>query len=440
MSELAIQSGSWHLQEGYQNCKEFAIEGTRRGPLSMKELAIFEQSKERSRTWTQIPQRAQNLTDLFDKDIEGPVIHLIPNVKFDLVKQPLQPYEIERAKNGYQAPVRWSVPREKRQLLAFEIRPVVDDGKHWVLYTDGFSERVLIDKELLTRTGQTISPLINKQERKLANERKTIPYQVIALTDERLPQTLNITIHDHILDETQQITWLLHTEKHELHNPRETIMKARLTSWAPYLQQGVGNVLQHWSGHAPVGVENAGRGRTTSAFSVLGGRAAVEETLQMQVLNTNQDTTEELPTGNASIDINSVPGVQVRSHPFKKMLAGQRGGQLELANYTPLDRFFVYLGKPATLERMLDAGAPFIASAGSALTGNSLNYGLEKRYLNRLGIQREQLDAILKTGLVREMALFCPYLFFIDGTDLTVIAKVKHPILLNIWYRSCSME
>ena len=431
LEKEAIQSGGWHLQEGYHPCKEFALEGVRRGPSSMKELAVFEESKERSRAWTQIHQRARNLTDLFDKNIEGPVIHLIPDVKFELVKQPLRPDEIERAKNGYRAPVRWSVPKEKRRLLAFEIRPVVDDGKHWVLYTDGFSERVLIDNELLKKTGQTISPLINKQERKVANERKTIPYQVIALTDDRLAQTLNIKIHNHILNETQKITWSLHTEKHELHNPRETIMKARLTSWGPYLQQGAGHVLRHWSGHANVGVANARRGRTTSAFSVLGGRAAVEETLQMQVLNTNQSPTEALSTGNAAIEINSVTGVQVRSHPFKKMLGGQRGGQLELANYTPHDRFFVYLGKPATLERMLDAGAPFIASVGSAFTGNSLNYGLERRYLNRLGMQREQLHTILKSGLVQEMALFCPDLFFIDGTDLTVIAKVEQPRLLN---------
>ena len=431
LEKEAIQSSNWHLQEGYRDCKEFAVEGSRRGPSSMKELASFEESKERRRAWTQIHQRARNLTKLFDKNIQGPVIHLIPDVKFELVQQPLRPYEIERAKNGYRPPVRWSVPKEKRRLLAFEIRPVVDDGEHWVLYTDGFSERVLIDNDLLTKTGQTISPLISKQERKVANERRTIPYKVIALTDDRLASTFNIEIHNHVLNETQQVTWSLDTGKHELHNPRETIMKARLTSWGPYLQQRAGNVLRHWSGHATVGVENNRRGRTTSAFSVLGGRAAVEETLQMQVLNPNQAQEEELSTGNAPIDINTVAGVQVRSHPFKKMLAGQRGGHLELANYTPHDRFFVYLGKPATLERMLDAGAPFIASVGSAFTGNSLNYGLERRYLKRLGMKREQLQTILKSGLIREMALFCPDLFFIDGTDLTVIAKVEQPGLLN---------
>ena len=427
----AIRSGSWHIQKGYYDCKNFALEGSGLGPSSIKKLTEFQKSKEHSRSWTHVDQNAKTLTDYFNKKIEGPVIHLIPDVRFELVKQPPQPFEIERAKNGYQAPVRWIVPKEKRRPLAFEIRPLVDDGKHWILYTDGSSERALIDKKLMKKTGQTIAPLISKQERRKANERKTIPYKVVALTNHQLPQTLAIELYNHVLNETQEITWSLQTKKQELHNPREAIMRARHTIWGPYLRQGTGHVLRHWSGSSDMGLENNQRGRTTTAFSVLGGRSAVEETLQMQALNTAQVPGDDLLSGNASIDINTVKGVQVQSHPFKNMLANNPGGRLELANYAPHDRFFVYLGKPATMERMLDVGVPFIASVGTALTGNSLNYGLEKRYLKRLGMKREQLHAILKSGLIREMALFCPDLFFIDGTDLTVIAKVEQPGLLN---------
>ena len=437
----AIRSGNWHIRGVYNDCKEFALTGTGLGPSSIKELAAFENSEARTQAWLGINATAQKLTSFFGKEIEGPLVHLIPNVKFELVKQPPWPSDVERAENGFQPPVRWRVPKEERRPLAFEIRPLVDDGKHWVLYTDGLAERIQINNDLLKQTGQTISPLISQQERKVANERKTIPYNVIALTDNRQPQTLNIKIHNHVLNETQEISWSLDTDKQELRNPRVAIMRARLTNWGPYLRQEGGNLLRLWSGDANVGLENGENGRTTSAFSVLGGRAAIEETLQMQAINTiTLEEEEDSHTGNDLIDINSVEGVQVQSHPFKQMLAGKRGGHLELANYTPHDRFFVYLGKPATLERMLDAGAPFIASVGSALTGNSLNYGLERRYLKRLGMKRDQLHAILKSGLIREMAFFCPDLFFIDGTDLTAIAKVDQPGLLNGLFKLLSPQ
>lgn len=431
METDAINSGNWHIQDGYHDCKQFALEGTKVGPSSMQELFNYQQSKKHASRWNSLERNSRDLTDLFEKQIEGPFIHLIPRVKFEFTKQPPLPHELAQAKQGYRQPVRWKVPKEQRRPLAFEIRPLVDDNKHWMLYTDGSSERIAIDNDLLKRTGQTIRPLISKQERITANERKTIPYKFVGLTDSLLTETLNIEVYNHVLNETQNLTWRVDTKTKMLGKPRDLLMQARLTDWTPHLSQSSGTALHHWTNNSIRMRESSRRGRTTSAFSILGGRAAVEETLQMQALTVQDQTEQSSNERNLSFKINSIEGIKVESHPFKKMLAGQQGGQLELANYAPQDRFFLYVGKPATVAKMLDAGAPFIASVGAAFTGNSLNYGLEQRYLRQLGITRQQLDAILKTGVIREMAIFCPDLFFIDGTDLTVIAKVKQPALVN---------
>ena len=431
METDAIKSGNWHIQDGYHDCKQFALEGTRVGPASMQELFDFQQSKKHASRWNSLERNSRDLADLFEKQIEGPFIHLIPRVKFEFTKQPPLPHELAQAKQGYRQPVRWKVPKEQRRPLAFEIRPLVDDNKHWMLYTDGSSERIAIDKDLLKRTGQTIRPLISKQERITANERKTIPYKFVGLADSLLSETFNIEVYNYVLNENQTLTWQIDTKTKTLDKPRDVLMQARLIDWTPYLSQSSGTALHHWTNNSTRMRENNRRGRTTSAFSILGGRAAVEETLQLQALRVQDQPEQASKDHNVSVDITSIEGVKVSSHPFKEMLAGKSGGELELANYAPQDRFFLYVGKPATVARMLDAGAPFIASAGAAFTGNSLNYGLEQRYLRQLGLSREQLDAILKAGLIREMAMFCPDLFFIDGTDLTVIAKVEQPELIK---------
>jgi len=183
METDAINSRNWHIQDGYHDCKQFALEGTKVGPSSMQELFDFQQSKKHASRWNSLERNSRDLTDLFEKQIEGPFIHLIPRVKFEFTKQPPLPHELAEAKQGYRQPVRWKVPKEQRRPLAFEIRPLVDDNKHWMLYTDGSSERIAIDKDLLKRTGQTIRPLISKQERITANERKTIPYKFVGLAD-----------------------------------------------------------------------------------------------------------------------------------------------------------------------------------------------------------------------------------------------------------------
>ncbi len=160
-------------------------------------------------------------------------------------------------------------------------------------------------------------------------------------------------------------------------------------------------------------------------FSVLGGRAAIEETLQLQELRVTKSDEA------ATVDVDSLSGVEVKSHPFEEMLGGQSGGSLEMARYVPPDRFFVYVGKPESISALLDTGAPFIASMGTALTGNCLQYNLESRYLARLGMTRDWVDAVLTSGLTSEMAVFAPDLFFIDGTDVTIVARLRQPQLLR---------
>ena len=165
--------------------------------------------------------------------------------------------------------------------------------------------------------------------------------------------------------------------------------------------------------------------RNLSVFSVLGGRAAIEETLQLQELQVTASDES------ATVDVDSLSGVEVTSHPFEEMLGGEAGGRLEMASYVPPDRFFVYVGKPESIPALLDTGAPFIASMGTALTGNCLHYNLESRYLARLGMNRDWVDAVLQSGLTSEMAVFTPDLFFIDGTDVTVVARLRQPQLLR---------
>ena len=417
----AISKGQWSTRAVYSACREFAFEGNRVGPSSLEELGKQPEWADIAKPWTSADSWNDELLRMMGKTIKGPFIYLIPNVKFDFVNEP---YEHSRG-NGFTPPDRWIIPHKTRRILAFELQPFVNDGQHWVLYTDGACVRVEIDRDLIQKTGQKIHPIVSDNERRNANERKKIVYRVIALTNGQDDQAISFEARNHVIGETRQLQWKLSSARKTLDHPRQALMQARAGIWNPYLIAGNGGVLQTWAGAESGRPQRRNRGRRTSVFSVLGGRAAVEETLQMQTLAVSDAEAAQV------IDIDSMQGVSVKSHPFKDMLAGNPGGQLELARYAPQDHFFLYLGKPSAVATMLDSGAPFMAAVGSALTGNALNYGLEKRYLNRLGINRDQLNAILKSGLVREMALFCPDLFFIDGTELTVIARVEKPELLQ---------
>lgn len=162
------------------------------------------------------------------------------------------------------------------------------------------------------------------------------------------------------------------------------------------------------------------RDNSTSVFGLLGGQAALQETLQLNPLARGNAPTP------ATIDIAQVKGVDVASHPYDEMLGGQPGGHLALADFVPADRFFVYAAKPAALRPFLNDGAGFIARAGELATGRAFDYGLVRRYLAKFNMTPEVLDEILKLGIVTEAAFFTSDLFFIDGTEITLVCRIAN--------------
>ncbi len=431
LEERQIQRGRRQVEWGFEACRQYAQERMGLGPKSIEDLAVDGRWRHFSDQWDFPSSRIKELKDFVDDgEIKGPFVHLIPEVRFQFAEPKERPDGVETSvpteRSGNER-VRRVVAKEDRLPLAFELRPFIDDGKHWVLYTDGACERVAIDPELITAQGVEIRPSISQDRVGINAEQPNLEYRIVLVASDPVTEMLSLTAHNQVLETDQVIQWDTRTEGGDVpyDDLRRTVTEARSFAWKPYLLAGSGGVLDVWDGATSENqsVENARP--PLSMFSVLGGRAAIEETLQLQ--NLNVDGSEE----EATIGVDSLTGVEVKSHPFQEMLGGQPGGSLEMARYVPPDRFFVYVGKPETISALLDTGAPFIAGMGTVLTGNCLQYNLETRYLARLGMTRDWVDAVLASGLTSEMAIFTPDLFFIDGTDLTVVAKLRQPGMLR---------
>jgi hypothetical protein len=74
-----------------------------------------------------------DLKDADGKELEGPFVFLVPQARFKFASA-----------EGQQ------IATDRRAVLAIELRPYVDDGKHWVLYTDGTCQREAIRQDLVT--------------------------------------------------------------------------------------------------------------------------------------------------------------------------------------------------------------------------------------------------------------------------------------------------
>ena len=428
-----VKQAQYPLHQFYWPCAEHAKLHNGTGPATLDEIEFKNdhqgaQKKSLLDSWQRGPW-------LGEPKIDPPHYFLIPNVQLTAADgKPLT-----------------TTPTP----LAFELHPYVDDGKHWVTFSDGQVRRMAIDRELAKKYGLTIAPVLPATPATPAAapvKPAVASYHVYGLLRDAAGQRAQLTLEDMATGKTLPCTWTLASSQALAGPEAENVLEQwRQTRRAVWMQaaQGEAPILRAWlmltatpygSVHTPgptarflepeFAARQTGRGprHSTTMFQVLGGRAAMQETLQLDALRTPQNASVAAAT---TVPVATIEGVAVKSHPFQEMLAGKEGGRLALADSAPVDRLFVYWAKPDTLLGYLDDGAGFLSRLGSMSAGNSIRYDLKARYLAKLGMDDAWLRLILKSGLVTELGMVLPDLFLIDGTDVTVMARIPNLALFQ---------
>jgi hypothetical protein len=296
-------------------------------------------------------------------------------------------------------------------VLAVELRPFVDDGKHWVVFNDGRVERRPIDPDLVAKHNLTITFVRAKDAAEAPSGAATIRHAVFALLRSPGAPAATLTLAEQATGARTQVRWSLAGAAPGAPQLLAEWARARAREWAPLAARAP--ILQTWTaraselyGAAPGAPSMPGMMRepvrTTDAFAILGGRAALSETLQLELLRPRTAGAEP-----ATVPLSSLKGVEVKSHPFAEMLAGKEGA------------------KPAALFPLLEHGGDFLFRAGGLFTKSAVDDDVKGRYLRRLGLVEGQARRLLESGEVTELALVTSDLFFIDGTDATVLMRFK---------------
>ena len=328
--------------------------------------------------------------------------------------------------------------QQERSPLVLQLYPLVADGKHWVLFSNGQTERVMIDKDLCAKYGVTVEPQQVPKPEPPKPAPGTWGYTLSALIKPNAGNTpVPLTLTNRVTGAQMTCEWSYGAAAAGEQGVMSQWALARAANWGIYAGDGDSPILNYWLSRcsALYGKDASGydrgrqrnRGENTDAFSVLGGRAAIRETLQLQSLQASAAAKEE-----PSVALETLAGVNVKSHPFDDMIKGVQPGNLALAESVPADRAFVYFPKPATLLPLLNGGSDFIFQGGSLALANSAAYDLKQRYVDRLALSEQWVrDLLIKSGAVTEMAVLFPDLFFIDGTEVTVLARIPSARLLK---------
>ncbi|MEE8153557.1 MAG: hypothetical protein V3T53_01205, partial [Phycisphaerales bacterium] len=167
-------------------------------------------------------------------------------------------------------------------------------------------------------------------------------------------------------------------------------------------------------------------GRDTNGFSLLSGEAAIEETLQRQLLQTRGKT------GRLTHAVRKLTGPKIRSHAFSDVLAGREVQTPPIVSLVPHDRYLVHIDDLGAALQWLDQSA----ATGFELIGLKLGvyvkHRLVDRYLSRLHFSRSLVEQLAFAGGIGELALFGPDLYLQHGSELTVVLKTEDLVAASV--------
>ncbi len=408
--EKKLDQSMHHLRGYYWRLSYYACKHEGVGPATLED--VIDQEHDWMQNFYQSPY-----ADEFD--VNDPSYALLPNVPFTLTGDPPR---VDRNVEG--------------KPLAVELMPYFNDGKHWVLYTNGEVRRVEIDHTLMDAHRLKVTAL---QERPTWDDglADSVVYEVYGLQRPGQKDSVRFQIQNTQTQETVDCLWQP-TDASADAEIIKTWVNLRAGSWLRMVTDYDAPVLKQWTAiqqglygsesiPQPRGWRRRHRDRQISMFGVLGGQAALQETFQLQQL---QVTSAQDANG---VPIDQIEGVAVKSHPFKEMLAGQPGGRLPLAEVVPSDCLFVHFAQPKAVLPFLEKGSAFLSHLGSLSLGRNLDYDLVDGYLARLGVTQDLLKQMLQLDMVQEFGIILPDLFLIDGTEVTIVARApQFQLLLSL--------
>lgn len=164
-------------------------------------------------------------------------------------------------------------------------------------------------------------------------------------------------------------------------------------------------------------------GQGDQLFEMTTGATALTESLALSRLRPREKADKPARTRS----VQDIKGIDIAEHPWKKMMGDRKPIEEPLARLVPCDNWYFTIHDPAAF---LSASQVMDTWGGSVLRSPKLldrDHGIRARYEQQLCLSANELIRELPAGLVRGMALTGSDLFFLEGTDVTVLLDVAFP-------------
>jgi hypothetical protein len=159
-------------------------------------------------------------------------------------------------------------------------------------------------------------------------------------------------------------------------------------------------------------------------YSVFTGAAAIQETLQLELLGGGRSSDTKTP--DKGVALASLSGPTVKSHPFREMLKGRMPQLPPLATVMPQDQYAVFfsdINKQIELADLMDEwGGNLLHQVESS----ARDFKVRQKISSQLCLENSQLTRWFGDRVVADMAFTGSDPFLKEGTAFTVLFSLKN--------------
>ena len=155
-------------------------------------------------------------------------------------------------------------------------------------------------------------------------------------------------------------------------------------------------------------------------YSITTGALAIQESLQLEAMTARRTLPED-----RGVKLSSLKGPKVKSHPFKKMLAGRKPKMFPAATLAPHDDYYCHFASISKFIATTDLMHQWGGSLLHTVSVTARNAELPRRYQQQLCIGVSRLTRLFGDQVIADVAITGSDPFFFEGTDLTVLINVK---------------
>ncbi len=162
------------------------------------------------------------------------------------------------------------------------------------------------------------------------------------------------------------------------------------------------------------------RDRGPDLYAMTTGALAIQESLQLEEMTGRR----EIPWSR-DVEISTLKGPTIKSHPFDEMLGGRTPEIFPVAKLIPYDNYYCHF---SSISKKIAASDLFKQWGGSllrAITVSARDSDLPSRYMNQLCVDLSALTRLFGDLAIGEVAITGGDPFLRTGTDVALIIQVK---------------